>query len=179
LRRPGITRVTIYNPHTCAITTHTNFRHSNATAYTLSHHINAISQDRNLKPKHIANQERLQHSNQLLYHQAWRLKEKAIRHIEGDQSEQFALLPIICHYIQEQHEYSITNFELYPDQSFHRLFIAPGALRRSFGMNLRHLIAIDATHTTSRMLIFFKKNSKFDTKNTYRVSDEPYACLCS
>ena len=69
--------------------------------------------------------------------------------IKGDQSEQFALLPKICHYIQEQYEYSITNFELYSDQSFYRLFIASGAIQRSFGMNLR-LITIDATYTTSR-----------------------------
>jgi hypothetical protein len=154
LRRPGIARITIYTPHTCSITTHTNFRHSNATSYTLPHHISAISQDRNLKPKHITNQEQLQHLNQLSYQQAWRTKEKAIQQIKGDQSEQFALLPTICYYIRENHEDSIANCELYPDQSFHRLFIAPGALRYSFGMHLRHLIAIDATYTTSRTYFF-------------------------
>ena len=63
--------------------------------------------------------------------------------IEGDQSEQFVLLPKIRRYIQEQYEYSITNFELY-----YRLFIAPGAIQRSFGINLRHSIAIDAMYTT-------------------------------
>jgi hypothetical protein len=91
--------------------------------------------------------------NQLSYQQAWRTKEKAILQIKGDQSEQFALLPSLCHHIEEQHEYSITNFELYPDQSFYRLFIASEALRRLFGINLQHLIAIDATHTTSRTLL--------------------------
>ena len=98
LRRLGITRVTIYKPHICSVIIHTNFRHSNAIAYTPPHHINTISQDWNLKPKQIVNQERLQHPNHLLYHQAWRLKEKAIQLIEGDQSEQFALLPTICYY---------------------------------------------------------------------------------
>ena len=155
MRRPGIVRITIYNPHICSFITHTNFRHSNAISYTLSHHIDAISQDRTIQPRHIVNHERLQHLNRLSYQQAWRTKEKAIQLIEGDHSEQFALLPTICHYIQEQYECSITNYELYPDQSFHRLFIAPESLRRSFGMNLRHLIAIDATHTTSRTLPFF------------------------
>lgn len=152
LKRIGIIRITLYTPHTCSFTTHSKFRPSNAVSYTLPHHIDTISSDRTIKPKQIANQERLQHSNQLSYQQAWRTKEKAIKQIEGDQSEQFALLPLLCHYIQETHdEYSKTHFELYPDQSFHRLFIAPGALRQSFGMNIRHLIALDATHTTSRM----------------------------
>ena len=59
LRRPSIARITIYTLHTYSIITHTNFRHSNATSYTLSHYISAISQDRNLKPKYIANQEQL------------------------------------------------------------------------------------------------------------------------
>ena len=153
LRCLGITRITIYTPHTCSFTTHTYFRYSNAISYTFTHHLDTISQDRNLKPKYITNNERLQYSNQLSYKQAWRLKEKAIQQIEGDQSEQFALLPLLCCYIEEQHEYSITNFELYPDQTFKCLFIAPGALGQSFGENIRHLIAIDATHTTSRKLI--------------------------
>jgi hypothetical protein len=58
-----IARITIYTPHTCFIITHTNFQYSNAISYTFPHHINVISQDRTLKPKNIANQERLQHSN--------------------------------------------------------------------------------------------------------------------
>ena len=106
---------------------------------------------------YITNQERLQHSNQLSYQQAWRTKEKAIHQIEGDQSKQFALLPKICYYIHEHDKDSITNYELYPDRSFHRLFIAPGALRRSFGIYLRHLIANDTTHNTSRTYFFLKK----------------------
>ena len=89
----------VYKPYIYAFITHANFRHSNALSYTLLYYINAISQDRNLKPKNIVNQERLQHSNQLAYQQAWRIKEKAIQQIEGDQSEQFALLPTICYYI--------------------------------------------------------------------------------
>ena len=157
LRRLSITWITIYNPYICSLVTHTNFRQSDVVSYTLSYHINSISQDRNLKPRHITNQERLQYSNQLSYQQVWRTKEKVIHQIKGDQSKQFALLPKICYYIHEHDKDSITNCELYPDRSFYRLFIASGALRRSFGIYLRHLIAIDATHTTSRTYFFFKK----------------------
>ena len=67
LRRLGITRITIYKPYTYSFVTHTNFRQLNTVSYTLSYHINSISQDRNLKPRHITNQERLQYSNQLSY----------------------------------------------------------------------------------------------------------------
>ena len=37
LRRLGITRITIYKPHTCSFVTHTNFRQSNAVSYRFSY----------------------------------------------------------------------------------------------------------------------------------------------
>jgi hypothetical protein len=112
--------------------------------------LGSVGQDRNLKPKAILNQEHLQHHNKLSYQQAWRTKEKALKAIEGNQSEQFALLPRLCTYLQSHDKDGTADFELYPDQSFHRLFIAPGALRKSYGRNLRPLIGVDATFTTSR-----------------------------
>ena len=76
--------------------------------------------------------------------------------IEGDQSEQFSLLPVLCHYIRNQDEYNMAEIEWHLDYSFHRLFIAPGALRRSFAMNIRHFIAINTIYTISRKFSFLK-----------------------
>ena len=59
LRRLSITRIIIYKPYTCFFVTHTNFRQLNTVSYTLSYYIDFISQDRNLKLRHITNQERL------------------------------------------------------------------------------------------------------------------------
>ena len=70
LKRPGIIRIIVYIPYNCSFTTYSNFPPSNSITYTLLYYIRSIIQDCIIRPKHIANQEQLQHSNQLLYKQA-------------------------------------------------------------------------------------------------------------
>ncbi|XP_022008387.1 uncharacterized protein LOC110907763 [Helianthus annuus] len=89
---------------------------------------------------------RIKEKVNLTYMQAWRGKCNALELLQGSSSSSFAELPVYCYNLEKVNPGTVTQIRTDSESRFEMLFVAIGAVIRSFVRNLRPLIIIDAAH---------------------------------
>ncbi|KAE8683839.1 hypothetical protein F3Y22_tig00111166pilonHSYRG00136 [Hibiscus syriacus] len=86
------------------------------------------------------------------YSQAWRAKCYALELLRGSPKASFAQLPAYCHNLKLKNPGSVTHIKIDRDGRFELLFIAIGAMIRSFITCMRPVIIVDRAHLKGRYL---------------------------
>ena len=74
-------------PHTCDFSSHQDWNASNSAKRAAHRHGDTIKSDLQMRPRQIQTAERLQHSNQISYKQAWRAKKEIQTSVFMDNSK--------------------------------------------------------------------------------------------
>ena len=94
-------------PHTCHFSSHQDWNASNSAKRVAHRHGDTIKSNLQTRPRQIQTADRLQHSNQISYKQAWRAKKEIQTSVFMDNSKSFQL---IISFLE-----AITNTELETD----------------------------------------------------------------
>lgn len=107
----------------------------------------AIQSD--ITPSDITNDMITDYGSQVLYHKAWRGKERALVQINGTHEDAYSLLPKYCELLGEANPGSTISLDRTDQNKFKRVIISFGAS----GQGLEHcrpLIGLDGTHLKSK-----------------------------
>ncbi|GJX02081.1 transposase, MuDR, MULE transposase domain protein [Tanacetum coccineum] len=114
----------------------------------VAHNITPKLQDnkRLLKRKYIQQDILSEYKINISYQQALIGKDYGIQQIRGSPYESFEMLSYYCHNLERKNQVTVTHIKTDEKGVFKMLFIAIGALIRTFLNCLRRLLIIDATH---------------------------------
>lgn len=139
-----------YTPHTCPLATHQHFPERNASWYIARNHALSIARNRRIKARDIMDNEAVWRGNTIPRKQAQRAIQYQLQQQDGLEEESFALFPDYAAELMRVDPGSYTKIKLHDQTSaFQAIFIALGALRNAVP-HLRHLFALDGTHTRSK-----------------------------
>ncbi|XP_022033039.1 uncharacterized protein LOC110934159 [Helianthus annuus] len=133
--------------HTCSKTqTHPHFRQANPKV--LGHFLKEQLKDsgRIYRAKEIVKDFRQRFEVEITNLQAWRGKSYALELLQGTTRDSFAELPIYCYNLKLANPGSVTHILVDEQSRFEMVFVALGAAIRSFMLNLRPVVIIDAAH---------------------------------
>lgn len=82
-------RITKFTEHNCPHSTHQGFRQANSVSLLAKRHRSTVVDNRNITPKQLKSNEKVQNANQIPYLQAWRTREVLRQEIEGDEQASF------------------------------------------------------------------------------------------
>ncbi len=139
----GTGKITINEPHSCPPESHANWHSANSVRVLAQHHRKAVVDNRNIAPRQIISNERLQHGNTVPYHQAWRTREALRQEMEGSEEESFKKLPAMCEAMRAGDIGTYCEMETRVNRFF-RLFVAPGSSRHGWP-SCQQLLAVDGT----------------------------------
>ena len=142
-------RITKKEDHTCPHTTHQNFRQAHSVAHLAATHRSAVADNRDIAPKQIQSNERLQKGNIVTYKQAWRAREEIRRELQGEKTDTFQKIPALLDAIAVGDEETVTSLDTNLDGHFLRAFIAPARTRFAF-QSCRQFLALDGTFTKAK-----------------------------
>ena len=143
-------RITKLTEHNCPHSTHQNFRQAHSVSFLTSNHQTAVIDNREITPRQVQSNERLQNGNQINYLQAWRVRENIRKELEGDEQDSFPRLPALLNAMAAGDKETVTNIDMDADsKQFIRCFVYPRATRFAF-RHYRKFVAFDGTFTKSR-----------------------------
>lgn len=112
--------------------------------------VSSIIKEENLDcpklPRELCNDSLKNFSIPLTYLQAWRVKEKVKKELEGELEDLFKLIPGFCTRLIELMPGTVATWSSKEDNTFKRLFVAYGCSIGGFHAGCRPLIFIDVRH---------------------------------
>jgi hypothetical protein len=152
-KKHGIS-ITHFVHHTCGPATHFQARNMNSLEFIVPHHRAAILDHPKITARAIQSAERLQYYHQISYKQAYRVKQRVLEELYGNESASFAKFPAYmdqyCDHTNGGYRKSKVSITWELDSSrFQAAFFCPHPLRKATRY-LRNFYAIDGTHTKSQ-----------------------------
>lgn len=144
----GPVRLSVLIPHTCPRITHANSCLGHSVKFLVSNDRSrgVVADDRNIKPRQLVSEERLDRGNKINYQQAYRLREKLRDDIFGNEVLSFSKMPALIEKIQSS---AYAGLEVDERSRFQRAWVLPKASENAM-VYLRKFVAMDGAHCTSR-----------------------------
>jgi hypothetical protein len=163
--RKGIVKLITLIPHRCPPSCHNGWSVPQSVRFLSRHHTKPVRVDRNIKPRAIQTDERINHKHKINYKQAWRTRKHCRGVIDGDTKLQYKLIvPLLHamartssdksyntsdfapHMLQDTDDGAYVRLFIDEDWRFNGYFIAPHACIRSQTEHARPFVCFDGGH---------------------------------
>lgn len=140
--------MSVLTPHTCPRITYAKSPLGHSVKFLSSNGRSRVivTEDRDIKPKQLVSEERLDRENKINYQQAHRLREKLRDDIFGDELLSFSKMPAL---IKKMQSSAYAGLQVDEHSRFQRALVLPKASENAM-LYLRNFAAMDGAHCTSR-----------------------------